>query len=170
MQFFCIPHLLTPRHNSIQKQRTYSVLGNIGCWDGSSESEKRNDCMERQIIIVASNAQFRSAFKHGCSGLGCRVETVDTVDTALEIAVHRQVCVLVADVSIQDVGDGLGLAKAIHDQNPDAQCFLVVDEEFSDVLSSAENEPWLRFVHKPIPILRFAADVVEAIKESKVGD
>ena len=126
--------------------------------------------MERQIIIVASNAQFRSAFKRGCSGLSCRVETVDTVDAALEIAVHRPVCVLVADVSIQYVGDGLGLAKAIHDQNPDAQCFLVVDEEFSDVLSSEENKPWLRFVHRPVPMLRFAADVVDAIAKSIEGD
>ena len=123
-----------------------------------------NGCMERQIIIVTHNAQFRDALERVCSGQGCRVETADSVAVALEIAVRRPVCVIVANASLQVVGDGVGLAKVIHDQNPDAKCFLIVDKESSDVSNSAANEPWLRFVHKPIPMLRFSADLVDVIK------
>ena len=126
--------------------------------------------MERQIIIVTGNSQLRDAIKRVCSGQNCRVETADTVATALKIAARTPICVMIADVSIQNVGDGVELAKTFHDHNPDAKCFLIVDEESSDVLSSAENEPWLHFVYKTIPMLRFSVDVVEAIKESKLGD
>ena len=122
--------------------------------------------MERQIIIVTRDAQFRDAIERVCSGQGHRVETADSVATALEIAVRRPVCVMVADASLQVVGDGVGLAKAMHEQNPDVKCFLVVDKESSDISNSADNEPWLRFVHKPIPMLRLSADLVDVINES----
>ncbi len=126
--------------------------------------------MDRQIIIVSRDAQFRNAFKRGCTCQSCRVETADTVTTALDIAENMPVCVVVAEVSIEEFGDGVGLADALHDQNPEAKCFLIVDEEFSFILSSLENQPWLRFVHKPIPMLRFAADVVDAIEKSIEGE
>ena len=80
------------------------------------------------------------------------------------------VCALVADVSAQDTGDGVGLAKAIHAQNPDSQCMLIVGEESSETLYSARHEPWLRIVPKPISMLQFSADVVDAIEHSQAGD
>ncbi len=122
--------------------------------------------MERQIIIVTCDAQFRDAIERVCAGQGRRIETADSIATALKIAVRRPVCVMVADASLQVVGDGVGLAKAIHMQNPDVKCFLVVDKASSDVSNSAVNEPWLRFVHKPIPMLRFSADLVDVINAS----
>ncbi len=125
--------------------------------------------MERQIFIMIRDTHFRIALRRLCCGLGYRVETARSVATALEIASCIPVCLIVADVSVQDVGDGVDLAEAIHEQNPDAKCFLIVDGESSDVLSSAENQPWLRFAHKPFPMLQFAADVVEAIATPRVG-
>ena len=122
--------------------------------------------MERQIIIVTRDAQFRDAIERVCSGQGRRIETADSLATALKIAVRMPVCVLVADASLQFVGDGVGLAKAIHMQNPDVKCFLVIDKESSDVSNSADDEPWMRFIHKPIPMLRFSADLVDVIHES----
>jgi DNA-binding NtrC family response regulator len=101
-----------------------------------------------------------------CSGQGRRVETADSIATALKIAVRRPVCVMIADAAVQVVGDGVGLAKAVHMQNPNVKCFLIADKNSSDVSNSTVNEPWLRFVHKPIPMLRFSADLVEVINES----
>jgi DNA-binding NtrC family response regulator len=80
------------------------------------------------------------------------------------------VCVVVADVTIQTAGDGVRLARIFHAQNLDAKCFLIVDDESADIASSAGNEPWLRFIHKPIPMLQFAANLVNAVSESKVAD
>ena len=122
--------------------------------------------MQEKIIIVTRDAQFRAAIERVCSGQGPRVETADSVATALDIAGHSPVCVMVADASLHDVGDGVGLANTIHQQNPDAKCFLIVDKESSDVSNSADNEPWLRFVQKPIPMLRFSVDLVDVINES----
>jgi DNA-binding NtrC family response regulator len=116
---------------------------------------------------VSCDAQIRDALKRVCSGRGCRVETSDSVATALKIADRGLICVMVADATFQVVGDGVGLAKAIHVQNPEVKCFLVVDKESSDVSYSADNEPWLRFIHKPIPMLRFSADLVDVIAKSK---
>ena len=126
--------------------------------------------MERQIFIMIRDTHFRIALRRLCCGLGYRVETAVSVTTALEIVFRIPVSLIVSDVSVQDVGDGLELAKTIHEQNPDAKCFLIVDGESSDVLSSTENEPWLRYAHKPFSMLRFAADLVEAIATSRVGD
>ena len=122
--------------------------------------------MEQQILLVTCNAQFRDALKRVCSGQGCRVETADSLAAALEIVGRRPVCVLVTDASLHDVDDGLGLAEAVHKQYSDVKCFLVVGNESSNVSGSASNDPWLRFVHKPIPMLRFSADLVGMIKES----
>ena len=119
--------------------------------------------MVRQIILVTGDTQFRDALQRVCSGQGCRVETADCVATALEVAARRPICVMVADVSLQELGDGLGLAKAIHEQDPDAKCFLIVDKEFSDISRLAVNELWLRFVYKPIAMLRFSVDLVDVI-------
>jgi DNA-binding NtrC family response regulator len=132
--------------------------------DNNTEMKER---VNRQIIIANRDTQFRDALKRVCSGRGCRVETSNSVATALEIAGRRRVCILVVDASIQDVGDGVGLAKAIHEQSPDAKCFLIVDRDSTDDSSSADNEPWLRFVHKPISMLRFSADLVDVIAKSK---
>jgi DNA-binding response OmpR family regulator len=44
--------------------------------------------MDRQIIIVTRDAQLRDALERVCSGQGYRVETADSVATALEIAVR----------------------------------------------------------------------------------
>ncbi len=121
----------------------------------------------QQIIIVTRDAPFRDALRRACSGQGCRVETAETVEIASEIASRRKVCVMIADASIQDEGDGVGLARAIHGQNPASKCFLIVGEESPSVLGAAENEPWLRLVVKPIRMLQFAADVVDAVLESK---
>ena len=98
--------------------------------------------MERQLIIVSRDDQFRTALRRVCSGLGCRVETTRSVETALEIAVRRPVGVVVADISIQEPGDGEGIVKSVHEQNPDAVCFLIIDAESTDVSSLAENERW----------------------------
>ena len=122
--------------------------------------------MERHVFIMIRDTQLRIGLRRACWGQGRRVETADSVATALEIAVRRPVCVMVADASLQVFGDGLGLAEAIHEQNPDVKCFLVVDKESSDVSNSADNEPWLRFVHKPIPMLRFSAALDRVINES----
>ena len=121
--------------------------------------------MRRQIIIATRDTQFRDSLKRVCSGQGCRIETADSVATALEIADHEPVCVMITDLSLQDVGDGVGLANAIHSRNNDATCFLVVDKESSDISSTAEAESWLKFIHKPISMLRFAAAVVDAIAD-----
>lgn len=123
--------------------------------------------MDMQIIIVTRDSQFRVALKRVCSGQGCRIETTDDVAVALEIAARRPVSVMVADATVHDIGDGLGLAQAIRDQNPDAKCFLIVDNGLSDGSSFGENEPWLRLVRKPIQMLQFSADVVETIARSK---
>ena len=125
--------------------------------------------MEQQIIIVTCDTQFRDALELVCSGLGHRIETADSVATALRVAARMPVCVVVADVSIQAVGDGVRLARVIHTQNPCARCFLIVDGGSTDVLGSVDNEPWLRFVHKPISMLQFAADVIDAVAKSKVS-
>ena len=119
--------------------------------------------MQRQIIIFTGDTQFRDALKRVCSGQGYRIETVDSAESALEIASLVTKCVVIADASGQDEGDGVGLASAIHEQNPAAKCFLVVDEDSPDVLSSVENEPWLRVVYKPIRMLQLSADVIDAI-------
>ena len=122
--------------------------------------------MERSIIIVTRDAQFRDAIELVCSGQGHRVETADSVAVALGVAVRKPIFVMVADVSLHVPGDGVELAKVLHDLNPDVQCFLVVDKKSADVATSADSEPWLRFIHKPIPMLRFSADLVEVIHES----
>ena len=164
MQLFCIPQPLTPLHNTHQKSTVSSVLGNVGCREGSSHMEI--GYMEQQIIIVTRDVQLRDAVERVCVGQGRRVETADSVVAALEIAVRRPVCVMVADASLHDVGDGVELAKAVHEQNPDVKCFLFIDKESSDVSNSMDNEPWLRFVHTPIPMLRFSADLDRVINES----
>jgi hypothetical protein len=75
---------------------------------------------------------------------------------------------MVADASFQDPGDGVGLAKALHERNPDTKCFLIVDRESPNLLRSVEEEPWLCFIHKPIHMLQFASEVVDAIAKSRV--
>ncbi|MBT6153484.1 MAG: response regulator [Planctomycetaceae bacterium] len=126
--------------------------------------------MQRQIVIVTRDSQFRDALKRVCSGQGDRVETADSIATALKIAAQIPVCVTIADVTIQTAGDGVRLARVIHTQNPDVKCFLIVDDGSADIASSARNEPWQRFIHKPISMLQFAADLVDAVSESKVAD
>jgi DNA-binding NtrC family response regulator len=126
--------------------------------------------MERQVVIVARDAQVRRALGRLCRGRGCRVETVRSLKTTLEITSRIPTGVLVVDVSVQDLDDGVDLARAIHERNPDAKCFLIANRESSDVIESAEDEPWLHVVHKPIPMLRFASDVADAIAKSQMGD
>ena len=119
---------------------------------------------------MAHDSQFRDALKRVCSGQGDRVETADSIATALKIAAQMPVCVAIADVTIQTAGDGVRLARVIHAQNPGAKCFLIVDDGSADIAGSTKNESWLRFIHKPIPMLQFAADLVDAVSESKVAD
>jgi DNA-binding NtrC family response regulator len=126
--------------------------------------------MQRQIVIVTRDSQFRDALKRVCSGQGDRVETADSIATALKLAAKMPVCVVIADVTIQTAGDGVRLARVIHAQNPDAKCFLIVDDGSADIAGSTKNESWLRFIHKPIPMLQFAADLVDTVSESKVAD
>ena len=128
------------------------------------------EIMEQQVVIVSRDVQFRDALRRVCAGQDFRVDTTEFVTNALEIAVRSPVCVMVADVSIQEPGDGERLVNSVHEQNPDAKCFLIVDEEAAAVVSSAENEAWLRLIHKPIAMLQFAADVVDAIAKSTAGD
>ncbi|MEO2015637.1 MAG: hypothetical protein ABGZ53_14835 [Fuerstiella sp.] len=122
--------------------------------------------MDRQIIVVTREAHLRDSLVRVCSGQGCSVGTADSVAIGLEIAARGPVCAVVADASLQVVGDGVGLAKAIHKQNPDAQCFLIVKEDPAHDMKSEDSEPWLRFIHTPIPMLRFAAELVDVIHES----
>ena len=124
--------------------------------------------MDRRIIMMTRDTQLRIALRRACCGLGYRVETTVSVATALEIASRIPVCLTVADVSVQEVGDGVELAEAIHERNPDAKCFLIVNGESSDVVSSVENEPRVRFVYKPFPMLRLAVDLVDAIAKLRV--
>ena len=119
---------------------------------------------------MTCDTQLRNALSRICLGQGCRVETAVSLAAALEMAARIPVCLTVADVSAQDVSKGMELAEVIHERNPDAKCFLIVDEEASDVLSSAENESWLCFVHKPIRMLHLLSDVVDAITTSRVGE
>jgi DNA-binding NtrC family response regulator len=126
--------------------------------------------MQRQIVIVTRDAQFRDALKRVCSGQGDRVETADSIATAMKFASRMPVCVVIADVTIQTAGDGVRLARVIHAQNPDVKCFLIVDDGSAEVASSVKSEPWLHFVHKPIPMLQFATNLVDAVSESKVAD
>lgn len=163
MQNFCIPHLLTPLHNTHQKSTLSSVLARCCQVEGS---DPETGYMEPQIIIVSGDAQFRDALERVCAGHGHRIETADSVTTGLEVAVRHWVSVMVADASLQVGGDGVGLAKAIHDQNPDMKCFLVVEKNSSYVSNSTDNESWLRFVQRPISMLRFTTDVLEAIEQS----
>ena len=129
-----------------------------------------NGYMQRQIIIMTRDTQLRNALSRICLGQGCRVETPVSIAAALEMASRIPVCLTVADISVQDVGRGMNLAEAIHERNPDAKCFLIVDGESSDVLSSAENESWLSVTHKPIRMLHFLSDVVDAIATASVGE
>jgi DNA-binding NtrC family response regulator len=85
--------------------------------------------MERRIMIVTGDAQFRAALERACTGPEHRIETADCVETAMQIADRRPVCLMVAEASVHDVGDGMRLAKAIHIKNPDTKCFLVVDKD-----------------------------------------
>jgi|GEM_PF-2504286 DNA-binding NtrC family response regulator len=126
--------------------------------------------MQRQVVIVTRDSQFRDALKRVCSGQGDPVETADSIATALKIASQMPVCVAIADVTIQTAGDGVRLARVIHAQNLGAKCFLIVDDGSAEIASSVKNEPWQRFVYKPIPMLQFAADLVDAVSESKVAD
>ena len=126
--------------------------------------------MERQVIIVARDGQIRRALGRICRGRGCRVETVRSLATTMELMARVPIRVLVAEVSAEDAHDGVELAQVVHERNPAANCFLIVNDESSDFLSSPENEPWLHFVHKPFPMLRFASDVMAAIETSQVGD
>ncbi len=126
--------------------------------------------MQRQIIIMTRDTQLRNALSRICRGQGCRVETPVSIATALVMAARIPVCLTVADVSAHNVGKAMELAEAIHERNPDAKCFLIVDGESSDTLSSAENESWLCFVHKPIRMLHLLSDVVDAITTSRVGE
>ena len=126
--------------------------------------------MDRQIIIVTRDDQLRSALQRVCSGQGCRVETADSVETALDIAKRMSVCLMIAEASLQDISNGVDLVKDVHGQNPALQCLMIVDEKSTDHLALMEKETWVRFVRKPISMLQFALDVVDAIKKSKEGE
>jgi DNA-binding NtrC family response regulator len=122
--------------------------------------------MDPQIILVTRDLHLRDALKRVCSGQSCRVETALSVAAAMEIAARGPVCILVTDASLEATGDGAGLVKTIHEQNAGTKCFLIVDENSSDVLEFTDNEPWLRVIPAPVPMLQFAAKLVDAIHES----
>ena len=71
--------------------------------------------MQRQIIIFTGDTQFRDALKRVCSGQGCQVETADSAESALEIASLVTKCVVIADASGQDEGDGVGGHIVLHE-------------------------------------------------------
>ena len=126
--------------------------------------------MERQTLIVAPDAHLRRALGRLCRDQDCRVETVRSVAMAWTIMDRIPIRMLVIDVSVQGEREGVELAHAIHDRNLGASCFLIVSGESSDRVGSTEDKPWLRFYRKPIPMLRFASDVVDAIAKSKEHD
>jgi DNA-binding NtrC family response regulator len=126
--------------------------------------------MEREILIVASDAHLRRALGRLCRDQGCRVEAVRSIAMAWNIMDRIPIRVLIADVSVQNEREGVELAHVIHDRNTGANCFLIVNGESSNFVGSTEDTPWLRFFHKPIPMLRFASDIAEAITKSREHD
>ena len=123
--------------------------------------------MDRQIIIMTRDDQFRSAMQRVCTSQGCHIETANSVATALEIAKRMSVCLMIAETSLRDISNGMEMVKDVHQQNPALQCLMIVDESLTDHLALLEKENWIHFVRKPISMLQFALDVVDAIKKSK---
>ena len=122
--------------------------------------------MDPQIILATRDLHLRDALIRVCSGQNCRVETAESVAAALKIAARGPVCSLVTDITPMATGDGAELVETIHEQNAGAKCFLIVDEDSSDLLKSTDNKPWLRVIPAPVPMLQFAAELVDAIHES----
>jgi len=120
--------------------------------------------MDGRVIIITPEAPFRDALEMACSGYGCQVETAASASEALDLVDRSPVCVMIADVIGQDDRDGIELAKAIHQQNPDANYFLLADKDCLEARSFAEREPRVHFVQKPVLMLQFSAAVVEAIQ------
>ena len=119
--------------------------------------------MERQILIVSSDLQFRDALKLVCENQTCQVEAVTSVEDALKIAVQIPICLVIADATVEEIGDGVSLALAFHEYHPQAAFFIIVDEDSLGMVGTVQQKPWVKIVPKPVQMLQFSADVVEAI-------
>jgi DNA-binding NtrC family response regulator len=122
--------------------------------------------MDGLIIIVTPESAFGDALELVCSDHGCRVETTATAGVALGLADRMTVYSLIIDASSIGSHVSVELAKTIHKQNPAASCFLIVGNDSADVRTFAEKEPWLQFVQKPLSMLQFSSDVVDAIEKT----
>ena len=125
--------------------------------------------MLHHILIFTDDNQLREAIRLACCNHGCQVDTATSLDIATGITNNMPVCILIADATVQDDDDGITLAVAMHQRDPTAICFLLVENENSELLHPLKNEPWLTIIPKPVQMLKFAVDIVDAIEKSTTG-
>jgi DNA-binding NtrC family response regulator len=118
--------------------------------------------MERQIVIVTPNVQFQVALEIACSNQDLQVVAVSSAAAAMESAARTAVGVVIADVTIGEVGDGVTLVEAIHQQYPNSKCFLIAEQDSLGLVNSIAKQSWVKVFAKPIQMLRFSAAVIDA--------
>jgi DNA-binding NtrC family response regulator len=126
--------------------------------------EETESYVESLILIVACDSQFCNALKRASFDGGLRIETAESLESAMEIGKEQSVCSFIVDVSLLETQAAVSFVNLIHKQSPESTCFLISDKFSSDIVCELKDESWARFVQKPVSILKFSADVVRSCK------
>lgn len=111
-----------------------------------------------RLLLVEDDALIRDSLRLFFESEGCRLETKETAEDAVEAVRRREYDIVITDYRLPGM-DGIQFLRALHDCRPRTMRVLLTAYMDEDVLADAFRVGVHEFIEKPFS----SADIEEAL-------
>jgi CheY-like chemotaxis protein len=114
------------------------------------------------VLVVEDNPEVAKVTEQMVRQLGYRVQRAESAATALELAAHVRFQLVISDIVMAGSMDGVGLARALRQRQPDLPIVLVTG--YSSSATAAELE--FAVLRKPFELSHLSRAIATATVET----